>query len=125
MFDSCEKERKNLTEVKKKYESDASLMRLAKTYRLLDRLRFDKEDSKIPQNYAAEEIGNNDDEETKKRKKRTLESHKYIAQAMEAMFAAVYVDSGNVKVVENLAKEWKQKLDELDSAENLTEKEEL
>lgn len=84
-----------MTESKKEYESDKVLVDvIARRYKILNYLRFDKGDDKIPQNYDCK----NDDKN----------KHKYIATAIEACLGAMYMDENIswediVKIVE----EWK------------------
>ena len=93
-----------LTEWKKQYESDEVLVRVvAKHYNLLDFLKYDKEgngkpEEQKPQDY--EHKGQNDNDK-----------HKYIATAMEACIAAVYLENGENEVIE-IVKQWIQWIDE-------------
>ena len=93
-----------LTEWKKQYESDEVLVRVvAKHYNLLDFLKYDKEgngkpEEQKPQDY--EHKGQNDNDK-----------HKYIATAMEACIAAVYIENGESEVVE-IVKQWIEWIDE-------------
>ena len=93
-----------LTEWKKQYESDEVLVRVvAKHYNLLNFLKYDKEgngklEEQKPQDY--EYKGQND-----------KDRHKYIATAMEACIAAVYIENGESEVVE-IVKQWIQWIDE-------------
>ena len=93
-----------LTEWKKQYESDEVLVRVvAKHYNLLDFLKYDKEgngkpEEQKPQDY--EHKGQNDNDR-----------HKYIATAMEACIAAVYIENGESEVVE-IVKQWIEWIDE-------------
>lgn len=93
-----------LTEWKKQYESDEVLVRVvAKHYKLLKFLKYDKEgngkpEEQKPQDY--EHKGQNDNDR-----------HKYIATAMEACIAAVYIENGENEVIE-IVKQWIQWIDE-------------
>ena len=88
-----------LTEWKKQYESDEVLVRVvAKHYNLLNFLEFDRDDKKKPHDY---------DYQGKNAKRR----YKYIATAMEACIAAVYIENGENEVIE-IVKQWIQWIDE-------------
>ena len=72
-----------LTEAKKKYETDCVLVEvIAKHYDILCKLKFDKADINIPQNYDYE------NEDNKKNNK-----HKYIATAIEACLGAIWTET--------------------------------
>ena len=94
----------NLSDWKKKYESDEVLVRvIAKHYNLLNFLKYDKEgngkpEEQKPQDY--EHKGQNDNDR-----------HKYIATAMEACIAAVYIENGENEVIE-IVKQWIEWIDE-------------
>lgn len=94
----------NLSDWKKKYESDKVLVQvIAKHYNLLNFLRYDekgngKPEEQKPQDY--DHKGQNDNDR-----------HKYIATAMEACIAAVYIENGENEVV----KQWIQWIDEYKS----------
>jgi len=88
-----------LTEWKKQYESDEVLIKfIARHYDILNFLNFDSGDTKKPQDYKYED---------KKAKRR----YKYIATAMEASIAAVYLENGENEVIE-IVKQWIQWIDE-------------
>ena len=92
-----------LTEWKKQYESDEVLVQvIAKHYNLLGFLRYD-------------EKGNGKPEEQKPKdyeyKGRNEGRHKYIATAMEACIAAVYIENGESEVIE-IVKQWIKLIDE-------------
>ena len=88
-----------LTEWKKQYESDEVLIKLiARHYDILNFLNFDSGDTKKPQDYKYE------DKNAKRR-------YKYIATAMEACVAAVYIENGESEVVE-IVKQWIKLIDE-------------
>lgn len=88
----------NLSDWKKKYESDEVLVRvIAKHYNLLNFLRYDekgngKPEEQKPQDY--DHKGQND-----------KDRYKYLATAMEACIAAVYIENGESEVVE-IVKQW-------------------
>ncbi len=82
-----------LTEWKKQYESDEVLIKfIARHYDILNFLNFDSGDTKKPQDYKYE------DKNAKRR-------YKYIATAMEASIAAVYIENGEDEVIE-IVKKW-------------------
>lgn len=88
-----------LTEWKKQYESDEVLVKfIARHYDILNFLNFDSGDTKKPQDYKYE------DKNAKRR-------YKYIATAMEACVAAVYIENGESEVVE-IVKQWIKLIDE-------------
>lgn len=94
----------NLSDWKKKYESDEVLVRvIAKHYNLLNFLRYDekgngKPEEQKPQDY--DHKGQND-----------KDRHKYIATAMEACIAAIYIENGENEVIE-IVKQWIEWIDE-------------
>lgn len=82
-----------LTEWKKQYESDEVLVKfIARHYDILNFLNFDRDDTKKPHDY---------DYQGKNAKRR----YKYIATAIEACIAAVYIENGESEVVE-IVKQW-------------------
>lgn len=95
----------NLSDWKKKYESDEVLVRVvAKHYNLLNFLRYDekgngKPEEQKPQDY--DHKGQNDNDR-----------HKYIATAMEASIAAVYIENGENEVIE-IVKQWIEWIDKV------------
>ena len=92
-----------LTEWKKQYESDEVLVRVvAKHYKLLKFLKYDKKGNgkpkeQKPRNYKHK--GQND-----------KDRHKYIATAMEACIAAVYIENGENEVIEIVKKLTKRQI---------------
>ena len=89
-----------LTEWKKQYESDEVLVKfIARHYDILNFLNFDRDDTKKPYNY---------DYQGKNAKRR----YKYIATAMEASIAAVYLENGENKVIE-IVKQWIEWIDKV------------
>ena len=90
-----------LTEWKKQYESDEVLVKfIARHYDILNLncLNFDGDDTKKPHNY---------DYQGKNAKRR----YKYIATAMEACIAVVYIENGENEVIE-IVKQWIEWIDE-------------
>ena len=94
----------NLSQWKEKHESDEVLVRvIAKHYNLLNFLRYDekgngKPEEQKPQDY--DHKGQND-----------KDRHKYLATAMEACIAAVYLENSENEVIE-IVKQWIQWIDE-------------
>ena len=91
-----DEEVENITVEKEKYKSDEVLVEVvAKHYNLLEYIRYDNEDKKIPENYNYIRAKNGS-------------SHKYIATAVEALLAAFYFDNNkDFELVVNVVKEWK------------------
>ena len=94
----------NLSDWKKKYESDKVLVRvIAKHYNLLNFLRYDEKGNRKPEEQKPQDYdhkGQNDNDR-----------HKYIATAMEACIAAVYIENGENEVIE-IVKQWIEWIDE-------------
>ncbi len=91
-----------LTEWKKQYESDEVLVKfIARHYDILNFLNFDSSDTKKPQDYKYE------DKNAKRR-------YKYIATAMEACIAAIYIEGNETgeNEVLKIVKKWIQWIDE-------------
>lgn len=87
MLDKCEK----LTEKKKKYESDKFLIEtVARHYRLLDYMNFDRENKQIPQCYEAFEN----------------ENTKYIATTVEAVLGEIYRQNKDFQEICELVESW-------------------
>ena len=96
----------NITEEKKKYESDKVFVEvIAKHYDLLKYIRFDKRDKKIPQDYNYRKGDNNS-------------PSKYIATVVEALIAAIYLDNEeDFNIVLDIARLWKKRIDGLKTSE--------
>lgn len=99
-----------LTEWKKQYESDEVLVRVvAKHYNLLNFLEFDRDDKKKPHDYKYSDENEGSGEEKAKDEEHisagTKRRYKYIATAMEACIAAVYIENGENEVIE-IVKKW-------------------
>lgn len=92
---------KNITEEKKNYESDDVLVRVvAEKYSLIQYIRFDRGNKNIPQNYNYEKKGDDS-------------PHKYIATAVEALLAAIYLDHNkDFDFVVDIVRKWKMLIDE-------------
>lgn len=93
-----EKDVKSITEEKKEYESDRVLVEvIAKHYDLLNFIRFDENDDNIPRDYNYREPP----------KKGKDSPSKYIATAVEALLAAIYLDNNkNIDLIVDIAKDW-------------------
>lgn len=91
------KESKKPTEEKKKYESDKALVLIAKKYNLLDRIKANDDRVK---SYDYE---NN-------RTKRGNHC-KYIATCVEALIAAIYINTGNLDKLKELVRDWMEYID--------------
>ncbi len=83
---------KNITESKKKFESDEVLVKvIAKKYDLIKYIKYDSADKKIPQDYEYTGV-----------------KYKYIATAVEALLAAFYIDNHrDFDLVIEIVREWK------------------
>ena len=100
----------NLSDWKKKYESDKVLVRvIAQHYKLLNFLEFDRDDKKKPNDYNYVNENKESGEEKAKDEEHPSEGtkrrYKYIATAMEACIAAVYIENGENEVIE-IVKQW-------------------
>lgn len=95
----------NLSDWEKKYESDEVLVRvIAKHYNLLNFLRYDEKGNRKPEEQKPQDYdhkGQNDNDR-----------HKYIATAMEASIAAVYLENGENEVIE-IVKQWIEWIDKV------------
>ena len=94
----------NITVEKKKYESDKVLVEIiAQHYELLEYIRFDENDNNIPQDYHYRESS----------KKGKDSPSKYIATAVEALIAAIYLDNNeDFSLVVKIAEHWKTLIDD-------------
>lgn len=94
LFDTVKK----LTEEKKKYESDKVFVeKIAKHYKLIKYIDFDKKDSKIPHDYNYDKLKGED-----------YNPHKYIATAVEAIIGAIYKETNELKSIRKLLISWMQ-----------------
>ncbi|MDE7394872.1 MAG: hypothetical protein K2M95_01970 [Clostridiales bacterium] len=83
-----------LSEYKKKYEEDKFLIEVvAKHYKLIDYMNFDRDDEKIPKKYVSYEAGNNN-------------PTKYIATTVEAVIGAIYHEKQDFDSICELIKSW-------------------
>lgn len=84
-----------LSEEKKKYETDEFFVRtIAKHYSLIDYIRKDKTDPKMPNDYEYSS------------EKKGREPHKYIATAVEAMVGAIYLETEDLKAITAMIEAW-------------------
>lgn len=87
LLDKCNQ----LTKEKEKYETDKFLIEtVAKHYRLLDYMNFDRENKQIPQCYEAFEN----------------ENTKYIATTIEAVLEAIYQRNKDFQEICELIESW-------------------
>lgn len=105
----------NLSDWKKKYESDKVLVQvIAQHYKLLNFLEFDRNDKKKTNDYKYVDENKESGEEKAKDEEHPSEGtkrrYKYIATAMEACIAAVYIENGENEVIE-IVKKWIQWID--------------
>lgn len=93
LFDKEEK----LTIKKSKYESDEYLVKVvAKYYDLLKYIKKDDNDKNKPNDYNYEH-------------KKNKNPHKYIATAVEALIAAIYIEEGkNLNSIIPLLEQWRK-----------------
>lgn len=83
----------NISEKKKEYESNEYLVtKVACRYNLLDRIKRDKTKKPNDYNYVSKKSSNN--------------PHKYIATAVEAMVAAIYLETKDMNAIKDLVEEW-------------------
>lgn len=95
----------NLSKWKEKHESDEVLVRvIAKHLKLLKFLKYDKKGNGKPEEQKPQDY----DHKGKDDKDR----HKYIATAMEACIAAVYIENGENEVIE-IVKQWIEWIDKV------------
>ena len=95
----------NLSKWKEKHESDEVLVRvIAKHFKLLKFLKYDKKGNGKPEEQKPQDY----DHKGKDDKDR----HKYLATAMEASIAAVYLENGENKVIE-IVKQWIEWIDKV------------
>ena len=94
-----------LSEAKKKYETDEVLVRvIARHYKILDILRFDKDDGNMPQDY-----------DYKKESSKKESKHKYIATAVEACLGAIWEERHDFKKICDIVEKWKSLIDQAGS----------
>lgn len=86
------------TEKKKKYESDKALVLIAKKYNLLDRIKTN-----------GERVKSYDYEHNKTKKGNKC---KYIATCVEALIAAIYINTRNIDKLKKLTNKWMEYIDQ-------------
>lgn len=86
------------TEEKKKYESDKALVLIAKKYNLLDRIKTN-----------GERVKSYDYEHNKTKKGNKC---KYIATCVEALIAAIYINTRNIDKLKKLTNKWMEYIDQ-------------
>lgn len=92
------------TEVKKKYESDRSLvMFIASKYKLNDKIKLSPQVKINDYNY--------DSHYKEKENKKKGNKCKYIATCVEAMVAAIYMEEKSLEPLVKLIEEWKKIID--------------
>ncbi len=64
---------------------------IAKEYKLIDIIKFDREDDKIPKDYQYSE---------------NKETHKFIATAVEALIGAIYFSTNSLVELQEIIKKW-------------------
>lgn len=100
-----------LTEEKKKYESDVALIRVAKYYGLLDYLRFDRRNPQIPKDYHTQILNPSFSHSKKERVRKFNRRHKYIATAIEAVLGAMYRSHRDFGEIVEVVRTWMRILD--------------
>lgn len=92
---------KNMTEEKKKYESDEVLVSvIGKNYNILDSIKLNKNDSHMPKDYNWNANGKHEDKE-----------HKHIATCIEALIGAIYKIDKDMDEIVAIASYWKTLID--------------
>ena len=101
-----EENAENITEKKKQSEEDKVLVEvIARHYKLLDFIHFDKNDNNIPQDYNYRIPKHGKDSPSK-----------YIATAVEALLAASFLDNDkNMELIVGIAKHWKTLIDKINN----------
>jgi dsRNA-specific ribonuclease len=90
-----------ITVKKEAYEKDKVLVqKIASYYDILSYMRFDKDDSNLPQDYNYNDSISN-----------AKNPHKYIATAVEACLAAIYEDEKSIDVIEEIVRRWMEIID--------------
>lgn len=95
-----------LTIEKAKYESDVSLVKIAKHYDLLQYLNFDSRDPYFIQDYNSIAIEHSFSQSKKERIRHRNRRHKYIATAMEALLGAMYKDHRDPCEITEVVRGW-------------------
>lgn len=94
-------ENENMTEEKKKYESDEVLVSvIGKNYNILDSIKLNKNDSHMPKDYNWNANGKHEDKK-----------HKHIATCIEALIGAIYKIDKDMDEIVAIASYWKTLID--------------
>ena len=89
-------EQDKISEERQKYESDEFLVTVvAKRYNLLNYIKKDRGDEKLP-----------DDYDYCKQKKKGKNRHKFIATAVEAMLGAIYLKTKDIVSLTEMVRAW-------------------
>lgn len=92
LLDKAEK----LTEEKSKYESDSFFVsKVARHYCLLEYIKKDPDDEKMPDSYEYERFED-----------KNKNPHKYIATAVEAVIGAIYKETNDMGSIISIVKKW-------------------
>ena len=100
-----------LTIEKAKYESDVTLVRIAKHYDLIRYLDFDRTDRMIPQDYNCRKLEPSFGQSKKERVRKHNRQRKYIATAVEAVLGAMYKDHRDIGEIIEVVRGWIALLD--------------
>ncbi len=100
-----------LTIEKAKYESDVTLVRIAKHYDLIRYLDFDRTDRMIPQDYNCRRLEPSFGQSKKERIRKHNRQRKYIATAVEAVLGAMYKDHRDIGEIIGVVRGWIALLD--------------
>ena len=97
LYDRKDVDKENITELKIKYETDKALVGvIARHYDLIDYIKFDRNNGKIPTDYDYRDDG-----------------YKYIATALEASLAAIYIEENrSIKKILEIVEGWMRLVDE-------------
>lgn len=101
-----ERKSETITEDKRDYETDENLVKhIASHYGLLDFIKYDENDKNIPRNYDYKG-----------------DSHKFIANAVEALLAAFFIEkNADINEVYEVVRGWKKIIDDSNSKKNKSE----
>ena len=110
-----------LTIEKAKYESDVSLIKIAKHYDLLKYLNFNRRNRELPQDYDCRRLEPSFTQSKKDRVRHHNHRRKYIATAIEAVLGAIYKDHRDFGEILEIVRGWIEILDEANRREQETE----
>lgn len=98
---------KQLSKEVEKYVTDERFVTvIARHYDLLKHIYYYKDDDKIKQDYDYNKLG-----KTSSGKNKKSSPHKYIATAVEAMIAAIYLETKDLDKISELLLQWKEFID--------------